>query len=66
MASGEPRNLVGYVRVSSLAGRDENEEAFKSPDVQRDAMIQWAKARYPNHRWLEWFIDLDTSGSTHD
>lgn len=66
MASAEPRNLVGYVRVSSLAGRDENEEAFKSPDVQRDAMIQWAKARYPNHRWLEWFIDLDTSGSTHD
>lgn len=61
------RLLVGYVRVSSVAGRDELEEAFKSPDVQKDAMKQWAKARYGNkHRWLDWFIDLDTSGSTHD
>lgn len=63
---GEIRRLVGYVRVSSVAGRDDNEEAFKSPGVQRDAMKRWATARYgKRHKWLEWFTDLDTSGSTH-
>jgi len=60
------RKLVGYVRVSSVAGRDANEEAFKSPSVQREAMERWATAKYGRkHKWLNWLIDLDTSGSTH-
>ena len=60
------QKLVGYVRVSSVAGRDKNEEAFKSPSVQREAMERWATAKYSaaGHRWVEWFEDLDSSGGT--
>lgn len=60
------RQLVGYVRVSSVAGRDANEEAFKSPSVQREAMERWAVAKFGRkHKWIDWLYDLDTSGSTH-
>ena len=60
------RKLVGYVRVSSVAGRDANEEAFKSPSVQREAMERWATTKFGRrHKWLNWLVDLDTSGSTH-
>lgn len=60
------QKLVGYVRVSSVAGRDRNEEAFKSPSVQREAMERWASSKYTatGHRWIEWFEDLDSSGGT--
>ena len=60
------RKLVGYVRVSSVAGRDANEDAFKSPSVQREAMERWATTKFGRrHKWLNWLVDLDTSGSTH-
>ncbi|NNN09072.1 MAG: hypothetical protein HKL85_07765, partial [Acidimicrobiaceae bacterium] len=45
-ANARIQKLVGYVRVSSVAGRDKNEEAFKSPSVQREAMERWATAKY--------------------
>ncbi len=65
-ANARIQKLVGYVRVSSVAGRDKNEEAFKSPSVQREAMERWATAKYSatGHRWIEWFEDLDSSGGT--
>ena|GEM_PF-4574707 len=58
---------MGYICVSSLNKRDRDSEAFKSPDVQRDAMVRWAKARYGNdHKWVGWFQDLDRSGASVD
>jgi site-specific DNA recombinase len=67
MAAGaRVQKLVGYVRVSSVAGRDKNEEAFKSPSVQREVMERWAISKYTTHghKWIEWFEDLDSSGGT--
>jgi len=40
------KSLVGYIRASSLNKRDKDSEAFKSPEVQKDVMICWAKVRY--------------------
>lgn len=58
--------LIGYVRVSSVAGR--RDERFQSPALQREVMERWATLRYGKngHRWLEWFTDLDRSGVTID
>lgn len=58
--------LVGYVRVSSVAGR--RDERFQSPALQREVMERWATVRYgkSGHRWLAWFTDLDRSGVTID
>ena len=59
------QRLIGYVRVSSVAGRDD--ERFKSPDQQREFMRQWARARYGDaHEWIEWFEELDQTGTTID
>lgn len=60
------KKLVGYVRVSSVAGRDQNQEAFQSPGVQREAMERWAAAKFGRngYKWLKWFTDLDSSGSS--
>ena len=52
--------LVGYIRVSSVAGRDANEERFISPQVQREQIAALAKAR--GHEVIEWIEDLDESG----
>lgn len=61
------KSLVGYIRVSSLNKRDKDSEAFKSPEVQKDAMIRWAKARYEKqHKWVGWFEDLDQTGASVD
>ena len=46
VANARVQELVGYVRVSSVAGRDKNEEAFKSPSVQREAMERSAVSKY--------------------
>jgi site-specific DNA recombinase len=58
--------LVGYVRVSSVAGR--RDERFQSPALQREVMERWATLRYgkSGHRWLDWLTDLDRSGVTID
>lgn len=58
--------LVGYVRVSSVAGR--KDERFQSPALQREVMERWATLRYgkTGHRWLDWCTDLDRSGVTID
>ena len=58
--------LVGYVRVSSVAGR--RDERFQSPALQREVMERWATLRYgkTGHRWLDWLTDLDRSGVTID
>jgi site-specific DNA recombinase len=58
--------LVGYVRVSSVAGR--TDERFQSPELQREVMERWALLRYGQrgHKWLSWFTDLDRSGVSID
>lgn len=58
--------LVGYVRVSSIAGR--KDERFQSPELQREVMERWALVRYGKggHKWLAWFTDLDRSGVSID
>lgn len=50
--------LVGYVRVSRVAGREG--DSFISPDVQREQIVALAKAR--GHKIVEWIEDLDESG----
>jgi site-specific DNA recombinase len=54
--------LVGYVRVSRVAGREG--ESFISPDVQRERIE--AAARAGGHRVVEWQTDLDEPGSRSD
>jgi site-specific DNA recombinase len=58
--------LVGYVRVSSIAGR--KDERFQSPELQREVMERWALVRYgkAGHEWLAWYTDLDRSGVSID
>jgi site-specific DNA recombinase len=56
---------VGYIRVSEKG--DRSDERFQSPDLQRDAMQRWVTATYgDDHQWLEFFTDLDMSGTNID
>jgi site-specific DNA recombinase len=54
-----PLRLVGYVRVSRVAGREG--ESFISPDVQRERIAKLADLR--GHAVIEWVEDLDQSGA---
>ena len=54
--------LVGYIRVSSLAGRED--ERFLSPDLQRVEMERWAHSKYTDPDWLSWHVELDRTGTT--
>jgi site-specific DNA recombinase len=58
------QKLVGYVRVSSRAGRED--ERFHSPDLQREAIERFAAARFGpgGFEFLDWFYDIDRSGTT--
>lgn len=54
--------LVGYIRVSRVAGREG--ESFISPDVQRERIQQLAAAH--GHTIVAWQTDLDQSGAKLD
>ncbi len=56
------RQLVGYVRVSSTAGRED--ERFQSPQLQRKALETWADRLDDDVVWVNWFEDLDVTGLT--
>lgn len=56
------QRLVGYIRVSSKAGRDD--DRFLSPDLQRVEMERWAATRYPDAEWIAWHIEIDRTGMT--
>ena len=53
---------IGYIRVSSVAGRDKlnNGESFISPKVQRETILRLAKAK--GIRIVAWYEDLNQSG----
>jgi DNA invertase Pin-like site-specific DNA recombinase len=55
-----PVKLIGYIRVSRVAGR--NGDEFISPDVQRQAITTHAKAN--GHKIVKWAQDRDESGKT--
>lgn len=55
-------DLVGYVRVSRVAGREG--DSFISPDVQRERIN--ASAIAGGHRIVAWEIDLDEPGSRYE
>jgi DNA invertase Pin-like site-specific DNA recombinase len=52
------KRLDGYIRVSSIAGREG--ESFISPDLQREKIAAWAKAH--DAEIIHWEQDLDVSG----
>jgi DNA invertase Pin-like site-specific DNA recombinase len=54
--------LIGYVRVSRVAGREG--ESFISPDVQRERIEKYAQAQ--DHRVAVWEEDLDQPGSRYE
>src|SRR5262245_17299699 len=54
--------LVGYIRVSRVAGR--HGESFISPDVQRERIT--AAAAAGRHRVIAWETDLDRTGAKLD
>lgn len=54
--------LVGYLRVSRLGDREEDDESFISPALQRERCEGWATAL--NHEIVSWVEDLDVSGKT--
>jgi DNA invertase Pin-like site-specific DNA recombinase len=54
--------LIGYIRVSRVAGREG--DSFISPDVQREAIVRYAKGA--GHKIVDEEIDLDQSGGKID
>lgn len=54
--------LIGYIRVSRVAGREG--ESFISPAAQRDRIAQLAAAH--GHTVVDWLEDLDQPGSRVD
>jgi DNA invertase Pin-like site-specific DNA recombinase len=54
--------LIGYVRVSRVAGREG--ESFISPDVERERIDKYAQAQ--DHRVAAWQEDLDQPGSRYE
>lgn len=54
--------LIGYVRVSQVAGREG--DSFISPSVQRDQIERYAQLR--GYQVAEWIEDLDQSGAKAD
>lgn len=56
---GSRLRLIGYVRVSRIAGREG--ESFISPDVQRERIEHAAAAK--GHTVVSWEEDLDQPGS---
>lgn len=55
-----PKRAVGYVRVSSVRGREG--ESFLSPDLQREKIEAWAS--YRGYTIDCFYTDLDQSGRT--
>lgn len=60
--STKKQRMDGYIRVSTVRGREGN--SYISPDVQREAIQRWAD--YKDVEIVEWFIDEDWSGGTHE
>jgi DNA invertase Pin-like site-specific DNA recombinase len=58
MADREQQRAAGYVRVSSVGGREG--DSFLSPEVQREKIEAWAG--YRGFRIVRWYQDLDVSG----
>jgi DNA invertase Pin-like site-specific DNA recombinase len=56
------QRLVGYIRVSKKAGRED--ERFLSPELQRAEMERWATSRYADAKWIAWHEEIDRSGTT--
>lgn len=56
------QRLVGYIRVSTKAGRDD--DRFLSPELQRADMERWASSRYANPEWVAWHVEIDRTGTT--
>jgi DNA invertase Pin-like site-specific DNA recombinase len=54
-------NLIGYIRVSRVAGREG--ETFISPTVQRERIEATAAAQ--GHTVIDWHEDLDQPGSRY-
>src|SRR5581483_2185165 len=54
--------LIGCIRVSRVAGR--GGDSFISPDVQREQVESYCRAR--GHVVVDWVEDLDRPGSTLD
>jgi site-specific DNA recombinase len=54
-------NLIGYVRVSRVAGREG--DSFISPAIQRERIEAHAKAH--GHEVVAWETDLDQPGSRY-
>ncbi len=56
------QRLVGYIRVSTKAGRED--DRFLSPDLQRAEMERWAAAKYAEAQWVAWHEEIDRTGTT--
>jgi DNA invertase Pin-like site-specific DNA recombinase len=54
--------LIGYVRVSRVAGREG--DSFISPEIQRERIEAHAKAH--GHEIVSWETDLDQPGSRYE
>jgi site-specific DNA recombinase len=63
--TNKPRGnrLLGYIRVSSVRGRDkvDDGERFLSPDVQKNDQLKWAAAH--DCVIVGWVEDLDKTGT---
>jgi site-specific DNA recombinase len=56
--------IVGYVRVSRVAGRDG--DSFQSPEEQRERIEHFARSGSVQHELVDWQTDLDESGGKYE
>jgi DNA invertase Pin-like site-specific DNA recombinase len=54
--------MDGYIRVSTVRGR--SGAGYISPAIQREAIERWAA--YKDIEIVQWHVDEDQSGGTHD
>src|SRR5690242_20095117 len=57
-----PMPMDGYIRVSTVRGR--SGAGYISPAIQREAIERWAA--YKDIEIVQWHVDEDQSGGTHD
>jgi DNA invertase Pin-like site-specific DNA recombinase len=62
MMARNPQTMDGYIRVSRRMGR--KGPGYITKSIQREAIERWAE--YRGVEILEWHVDEDESGGTHD
>ena len=61
MSPANPSNMIGYIRVSRVAGRDVDSESYQTEAIQRETITAWGRLRNVAIEWAP--VDRDQSGA---